>query len=90
MIIPPPLNTKERTEFDLNDLKSIFVRCQTLGISKDINIRKRICVLKECAGREEFMKEFLDLSLFVEEKRKEMERMRESELMNCMFECYRR
>lgn len=90
MIIPPPLNTKERIDFDLNDLKNIFVRCQALGISKDIKIRKCICALKECAGKEEFVRKFLDLSIFVEEKRKEMERIREDELMNCMLEYYQR
>lgn len=69
MIIVPPLNTRERAESDLNDLKNTFIRCQDLGISKDIQIRKYVCKLKEAAGKEGFSEMFRDFFTLVETKR---------------------
>lgn len=89
MLIPPPFNTQERKEFDLLDLKGLFFRCQTLGISKNIEVRKCVCVLKDCAGKEEFQDKIFDLSIFIEEKRKEIEKKKEIEFNNCLMKYYK-
>lgn len=68
MIIVPPLNTVERAESDLSDLKKTFIRCQDLGISKDIEIRKYVCKLKEAAGKEAFCEMFYDFYILVERR----------------------
>lgn len=68
MIISPPPNTKEREEYDLLDLKNLFQQCQSLGISKDIEIRKYVCELKETAGKEIFCEKFAKFIMLVEQK----------------------
>ena len=72
MIISPPMNTVERAEFDLRDLKKLFVRCQQLGISKDITIRTYVCVLKEAAGKEKFCEMFADFYALVEKRKNQI------------------
>ncbi|KRH92116.1 hypothetical protein M153_11486000412 [Pseudoloma neurophilia] len=72
MIILPPVNTLERAEYDLKDLKKLFMRCQKLGISKDIEIRKNVCELKESAGKEGFCIMFVKFYNLVETKSKKI------------------
>lgn len=68
MIIVPPLNTIERAESDLDDLKKIFIRCQELGISQNIEISKYVRKLTEAAGKETFCEIFWDFSTLIEKK----------------------
>lgn len=68
MIISPPINTNERQTHDLHDLKKIFQYCRSIGISKDIEIRKNICTLKEFAGKESFLELFANFFKLIEKK----------------------
>lgn len=58
MILPPPLNTKDRKKHDLNDLRVFYIVCEHLGISEKEDVQKSFFYLMKWAGDYKFLEEF--------------------------------
>lgn len=71
MLLPPRLNTKNRKEYDLNDLRIYYMICEDLGIADDENIQKSFQCLMNWAGDYKFIEEFTILKSHIDRKKKE-------------------
>jgi hypothetical protein len=70
MFLPPELNTKERRDFDLNDLRVYYLICEDLGIADEEHIQKSFYYLMKWAGKEKFSKETTILKEYIMKVRK--------------------
>lgn len=70
MFLPPKPNTKERREFDLNDLRVYYLICEDLGIADEESIQKSFYYLMKWAGQDKFNKETAILRKYIMEVRK--------------------
>ena len=89
MIIPPPLNTKEREKHDISGLRVLYLVCEDIGIAQQENIQKAFLLLRKLVGTGKFVSEFTILQSFIENKKKEkreIDRKAEREKNNIIFE----
>lgn len=71
MIVPPQLNTRERRNHDLNDLRIYYMICEDLGIAEKDDIQKSFFYLMRWAGNYKFLEEFQIFKKYIDKLRLE-------------------
>ncbi len=71
MILPPPLNTKERKNHDLNDLRVYYMMCEEMGISEKEDVQQSFYHLMRWAGNYKFLEEFQIFKRYVDRIKKD-------------------
>lgn len=69
MIIPPPVNTKEREEHDISGLRVLYLLCEDTGIAHEEHVQKAFLLLRKLVGRDKFLSEFTILQEYIEKQR---------------------
>lgn len=69
MIIPPPLNTKERESHDISGLRVLYLLCEDMGIANEDYIQQAFLFLRRLVGKVNFMSEFNILQNYIEIKK---------------------
>lgn len=71
MLVPPGLNTQDRKEHDLNNLRVYYMICEEIGIADDENVQKSFQCLMGWAGNFKFIEEFTIFRKYIDKKRSE-------------------
>lgn len=71
MIVPPQLNTRERKNHDLNDLRVYYMICEDLGIAEKEDIQKSFFHLMRWAGNYKFLEEFQIFKNYIDKLKKD-------------------
>ena len=71
MLVPPSLNSKDRKEHDLNDLRVYYMICEDIGIADDDDIQKSFFHLMRWAGNFKFLEEFTIFKAHIDKRKKE-------------------
>lgn len=71
MLIPPTVNTKDRKNHDLNDLRIYYMVCEELGIIDKEDIQKSFYHLMKWAGNYKFLEEFSIFKRYIDKIKKD-------------------
>ncbi|KAI5149184.1 hypothetical protein ENBRE01_0745 [Enteropsectra breve] len=71
MIVPPTLESKERREHDLNNLRIYYMICEDIGIDQEETIQRSFQYLMQWAGKYKFLEEFAIFKDYVDKKKEE-------------------
>jgi len=74
MILPPTINSQDRKEHDLNDLRVYYLVCEELGIENDDSIQQSFHYLMQWAGNSKFLDEFLVFIRYIEKKKEDLDK----------------
>eukprot|EP00866_Antonospora_locustae_P001618 jgi/Antlo1/1618/1830 len=69
MIIPPPINTKERESHDISGLRVLYLLCEDIGIAQEEHVQRAFLLLRKLVGKDRFLKEFITLQDYIETQR---------------------
>lgn len=69
MILPPPINTKEREDHDISCLRVLYLLCEDLNIDRDEHVQQAFLLLRKLIGKSNFQSEFKILQDFIEKQR---------------------
>lgn len=76
MIIPPPLNTKEREGHDISGLRVLYLLCEDVGIAQEEHVQKAFLLLRKLVGSHKFVSEFRILQDYIETQKAKKLKMR--------------
>lgn len=76
MLVPPTLNTKDRKDHDLNNLRIYYMLCEDIGIIDDENVQKSFHCLMGWAGNFKFVEEFTIFINHIDKRKEEIRKGR--------------